>query len=374
MSFRNRALARVGAGAFGLLVAGAFAAPAFASSVDVAVKVDGTKIAVDATEKVFFAKITNLGDAIANGLTVEVDLTGLDADVVTADLTGIEACGAPAVGKITCDFTGTLSKDEIFDFPIVLKPAAGKSGPAGSFKVDVSSAGDENPDNNSVTVEVTVEGKGPDLIVVADDVAAGYDEDGTVQPLAPGETAELHFAIINHGTAPTGGLEVKLQLPEHVTFVDDVLPCVTSPDRGSMDCALDGFDLLPGEALGDEGFFVVKVAADAPAPISPKGSVSAVSLGQLPEGPQANAAPAHAWAAAEQAPDDVDAGDNIDEFTVFVAAADGGTGGGLPVTGAEAGLIGGIGLAVVVAGGAIFLVARRRKVVLVTPADEKPTA
>jgi LPXTG-motif cell wall-anchored protein len=74
---------------------------------------------------------------------------------------------------------------------------------------------------------------------------------------------------------------------------------------------------------------------------------------------------------------DVDATDNSDGYAVIVAAQ-GGTGGGdggsLPVTGPQAGLIGGIGAAVLAAGGAMFLVARRRRVVLVTPGDEKPTA
>jgi LPXTG-motif cell wall-anchored protein len=75
-------------------------------------------------------------------------------------------------------------------------------------------------------------------------------------------------------------------------------------------------------------------------------------------------------------PDDIDASDNTDGYAVIVAA-EGGTGGGdggLPVTGPQAGLIGGIGAAVLLAGGAMFLVARRRRVVLVTPGDEKPTA
>jgi hypothetical protein len=37
-------------------------------------------------------------------------------------------------------------------------------------------------------------------------------------------------------------------------------------------------------------------------------------------------------------------------------------------------VLGGVGLAVVVAGGVLFLAARRRRVVLVTPGDEKSTS
>lgn len=50
-----------------------------------------------------------------------------------------------------------------------------------------------------------------------------------------------------------------------------------------------------------------------------------------------------------------------------------GGGGGLPVTGVQAGLIGGIGAAVLLAGGVLLLLSRRRKVVLVNPADERTT-
>ncbi|TQL35185.1 hypothetical protein FB564_0210 [Salinispora arenicola] len=44
------------------------------------------------------------------------------------------------------------------------------------------------------------------------------------------------------------------------------------------------------------------------------------------------------------------------------------------MTGAQACLFGGIGAFVIVLGAVLFLVARRRRVVLMTPGDEKPTA
>lgn len=61
---------------------------------------------------------------------------------------------------------------------------------------------------------------------------------------------------------------------------------------------------------------------------------------------------------------DPDTGNNTAAITITVVP------GGLPVTGARAGLIGGVGLAVVVLGGLLFAVARRRRVVLVVPQDE----
>jgi LPXTG-motif cell wall-anchored protein len=46
-----------------------------------------------------------------------------------------------------------------------------------------------------------------------------------------------------------------------------------------------------------------------------------------------------------------------------------GSGGGLPVTGARSALVGGTGLAVLVLGGVLFVVGRRRRVVVVAPEE-----
>lgn len=56
------------------------------------------------------------------------------------------------------------------------------------------------------------------------------------------------------------------------------------------------------------------------------------------------------------------------------AAPDGsGGGGGLPVTGVQVGLIGGVGAAVLLAGAALLQLSRRRKVVLVNPGQQRDT-
>ncbi|WP_036390796.1 hypothetical protein [Micromonospora chokoriensis] len=55
------------------------------------------------------------------------------------------------------------------------------------------------------------------------------------------------------------------------------------------------------------------------------------------------------------------------------SAGGGSGGGGLPVTGVQVGLIGGIGVIILLVGGALLVLSRRRKVVLVSPADEKST-
>ncbi|MDP9798865.1 hypothetical protein J2S43_007377 [Catenuloplanes nepalensis] len=60
-----------------------------------------------------------------------------------------------------------------------------------------------------------------------------------------------------------------------------------------------------------------------------------------------------------------------DEFVALVAVPGGNGGGepGLPVTGPQTAIIGGVGAAVLVGGAVVFMMARRRKVVTVTPGD-----
>jgi hypothetical protein len=84
---------------------------------------------------------------------------------------------------------------------------------------------------------------------------------------------------------------------------------------------------------------------------------------------------------AELAHMDIDPADNVDGFAVQVAGPSGGTGGGtgdnggddggLPVTGPVAGGIAGVGGAVLLAGAVMFVMSRRRRVVLGTPHDGK---
>lgn len=121
------------------------------------------------------------------------------------------------------------------------------------------------------------------------------------------------------------------------------------------------------------------------------GSVTVAALAAVPYGPKQNiAAPTTLPENVEllDAADidkvvDVDESDNTDTYSIFVSVNGGsgggstggdGDGGSLPVTGAQAGLFGGIGAFVIVLGAVLFLVARRRRVVLMTPGDEKPTA
>lgn len=374
----RKTLARIGVGATALLAAGAFASPAYAAAPDVTVIVDSTTIAMDA-EKVFLSKIKNVGDATATGLLVEVDLSTLTG--VVAEPPQVPACEDSTDDKIVCDFGGTLAPNEIFDLPITFTPDAGFEGDAGTFTVTVNTEGDADADNNSTEVAVTVGGKGADIVAWADDVVAGYGTNGEVEPVAPGESAPLFWAIYNFGNADAKGVTLTIQLPEHVMFEEIYEGCDVSEDGRTMNCTVADLVIPVGEGRGggEEGLLVA-VSEDAPGPLTVTGTVSGEALGVVSEGPTVFGAPAPApeWLEPMDAPADVDGGDNTDEFTVHIGApvgtGGGGTGGGdggtLPITGAKAGLIGGVGAAALGLGAALFMLARRRRVVLVAPSDD----
>ncbi|HEX5596296.1 MAG TPA: cell wall anchor protein [Micromonosporaceae bacterium] len=392
MSFRKRTVARIGAGAVGLLAAGAFAAPAFASTAtDLELTVAGTKLASGSDWKVGFAKIANKGEGTPTALKVTADLSALDLDKMAAVPDG-EDCDLDGL-KIVCvvpeaDIPGP---GETLDYPVVVfRTGPTASGPyTGKVTFSISSPDDTTPDNNKQTVEVAMSDQsGVDLGVevpdVKDKLAEPGDKPGT--PLNPGDTTVVLGWVYNWGDMIAKGVKVTVQLPEHVTFTETEDECEYSEDNRKAVCAYETVELLP-TSESDKNEFVagfwwpIKVSEDAPKHVTLRdGSWTVEALAQAPGRQLQAMAPSKLpknvkmASAQDLGVTEVDASDNVDNFSVVLAKADGGTGGNLPVTGAEAGLIGGVGLAVVVVGGVMFLMARRRKVVLVTPEDEKPTA
>ncbi|MCW6004752.1 hypothetical protein K1W54_09155 [Micromonospora sp. CPCC 205371] len=382
MHFRTRALAYVGAGAAGLFATGLFAAPALAADeADVLVKPLSTKIAVDAGMKFFRFDFKNEGPGVATDTTLTFDLSGLDPNVVDfnpeeigdEDVKLVKATEDEIVIEIG---DGAPGETLPVALPIVLKDDA-ETGPAGSFKVSIkSSAPDPDESNNSATIPVEVVESGPDLTTIAYDVRA---EDG--EPVEPGATAPFFWSVANEGDQTVKGVALQITLPKHVTFVEDYPACTTTPDRRILTCENPGIEMEPG--YGIEETIPVKVSADAPGPVTLSGGLlkavgTSVIQPELARGAKAakilgsfEVAPID-----EESPADVDPADNTAEFAVFVGGTGGGGGGGgdLPVTGVQAGLIGGVGLAVLAGGGALLVMSRRRKVVLVTPGDETPTA
>ncbi len=397
MIFRNRALACAGAGAVGLFAVGAFAAPALAdNSADLEVKVTGTTIAADASGKFATVSLINHSKTDAKGILVTLDVSKLKTEMV--ELVD-ESCDPPKGGKILCGIEGdTIEAGADIDwaFPLVRKDKNLK-GSAGTLTVTISHEGtDPNEKNNSATVEVVLsEEHGVDLAVGADDLRDAIDLDKSTKSPAfsgelihPGDAGALVVYVLNQGDRTAKGLKVSATLPKQVTFAEVEPGCVYTADNRGITCDYAAAELVPAEqdksddlaSAGAAFWFPVKVSQDVTGPVTLTGgtaTVVALDEVEVPPGFAAlNKKPAELPANVELLDasrfKDVDLSDNTDEFSVFVAG-NGGGGGGLPVTGAQAGLIGGIGLAVVVAGGALFMVSRRRRVVLVAPGDEKPT-
>ena len=391
MLFRNRALARVGAvsaltiGAVALAGAPAFADPADA---DLSVKAASSKISVGVDGKALRFDINNGGPAIATDTVVTLDLAGLDSSMVGVDPAQFEDSGCE-VNKslVTCEI-GAGNPGETLPWLFSVERLGGE-GPAGSFTLTAeSSAPDPDPKNNTVTVPVEVVGGGVDLLAIAWDVYT-ISEEEELTPVAPGDAAPLFWGIFNQGDHIAQGVNYSITLPEHVTFVDDFKDCTTSADRRVLDCEKTGAVIVPGLGLEtEEDVYWVQVSEDAPGPVTlTGGELTASAIDSIDPSKARMAATSVAPEGMRvvtkeeilDGPNEVDEGDNDSSFAVFVggpAAAGGGGGGGgggLPVTGVQAGLLGGVGLAVVVAGGALFMLGRRRRVVLVTPGDEKST-
>jgi hypothetical protein len=220
----------------------------------------------------------------------------------------------------------------------------------------------------------------------------------TGKPVNPGETSTAQALIANQGDRTSVGLKVRIELPKLVTFAEKFDGCEYSSNNRVVTCSDDEYPLIPvdEDTTADKERsalrlgFPVTVSKDAKGPVSlTGGSYTATALGVQADDARnrraAAAAVAPAYAAPALAADvakiEVDASDNTDGFAVLVAGADngqgggtgtdGGTDGGLPVTGPVAATAGGLGIAVAVAGGVLFLAARRRRVVLVTPDDGK---
>ncbi|MGW0432440.1 hypothetical protein ACWDV4_07820 [Micromonospora sp. NPDC003197] len=177
---------------------------------------------------------------------------------------------------------------------------------------------------------------------------------------AVGEVVEVTFNVANNGPA-TGDARLRVKAPSGTLAL--------KPASGAYPTCLDGagnweFVEAAELACNFESEFPPARAFDfklrfriVSAPVAADGTIEVSNALPSPESKPA---------------------DNTAAITITVSGSDdggddGGSGGGLPVTGVQAGLIGGIGAVVVVAGVVLFLVARRRRVVLVNPGDEKPT-
>ncbi|MGS2613793.1 hypothetical protein ACVCAH_04560 [Micromonospora sp. LZ34] len=392
MIFHHRPLARLGAAA--LLAAGALTtigAPAYAANAgtDLSLDVAGTRVAAEANGKATFVKITNNGPAIPSSLLVRVDVTELDSTKAEAVPIAqhCEEVTRDSRRNWECVLTdGEIPKPgETLEVALILIKELVTVPYTAPVTFTIVSPDDTTPDNNSKTaqVEFTAE-SGVDLGVLVPDVTRTIplDEYGTGEEefptLKPGDTTTLYGVVFSQGDRDAQGVRLTMRLPAGVTFATTLRYCEHSADNRTATCEIEDVPLAAGEDVLHV-LVPITVAADVDAPVVLKpGSMTAVALRELPADVRAvKPSTVRLPQGMKLAPlgvTDVDDSDNTDDFAVIVAARTGGGGGGLPVTGPQVGLIGGIGLAVLVAGGVMFLVARRRRVVLVTPGDERPTA
>jgi LPXTG-motif cell wall-anchored protein len=360
--------AAVGAAAF--FATSAIAAPAaFAeTTADLRVTAGGTTIALGVAAKDTSASITNDGPGIATGIKLTYDTTGLDAAKVTFSLPAW--CDSTAK---TCEFSDSvqLATGENLDTAFfTLQRVGASTGPAGTLKVSVSSdSADPNAANNSSTVNVTLsEAAGVDLKVLNWDVIADIDGEGNIVPVKPGETAPFFAAYFNQGSAAGKGIVETVTLPEGATFEGAVAGCVYSEGNRKAVCTDPDVVIPTGGSHDDDSTWLglaplmVKVASTVAGPVNlSPGNITIEALGELePEGPAVrnNAKKFSGPAKLVEKYKDIDATDNTDEFIVYVAGN-----GNLPKTGTNIVLIAGIGAGVLVAGGALFLITRRRRVV-----------
>ncbi len=393
MIFRTRRAASLATAA--LLASGVFTAlgaPAHAAGTetDLALTAAGTRLTTGVEGKVAWAKIANQGEGTPSKVLVKVDVSKVDESKLfvvpitdgDCDVTGDSK---PELFVCALDEDEIPGPDETTEVPIVLlNLAKGVTEPySAPVTISIESPDDTDDSNNSidVNVELTPE-SGVDLGVLVPDVKTRIDLDTFKDegPLRPGDTAVVYSEVINQGDRTAKGLKLTYQLPKGVAFLP-IEGCDLSADERTLVCEDKTFPfesnmilILPLPVVVDEGL-------EAPATLK-GGSLEATAFGVLPAdarvSQQSATKPAFAKAEVREAEEsdfvDLDPSDNKDDFAVVVAAHSGGGGGGLPVTGVQASLIGGVGAAVVLAGVAMFLVARRRRVVLVAPGDEKTNA
>ncbi|MEU6202284.1 hypothetical protein ABZ814_01645 [Micromonospora musae] len=386
------------------------AVPAYAEEpvVDVGVAVVGTRLAANRTDKIAVVKVSNHGTVTPDLLALDYDAGDVDSGKVRIDplLDECDVDGDEQDDRWSCPLRGEQipGPGETVELPLLVIKTTDQLTEAYRATLAVSVTpwsdgkplADADPANNAdehVIELATV--SGADLTVVAPDITReidledAFDDDPESAPLNPGDRTVASAYVVNQGDWFAVTLSLRMTLPAGLTFEQRDGDCGTSPDLRTMTCLIEPVGLTTRE--GVQIAFPVRVAAELDAPATYPGGSVTVSGTNLIDPPDEDSArrdvalPPYLRKVSGAPPitDDVDPSDNTDEFAAVVtAAAGGGPGegggggdvGGLPVTGPQARLIGGIGVSVLFAGVVLILVARRRRVVLVAPQDEQPAA
>jgi LPXTG-motif cell wall-anchored protein len=386
--------------ATGLLAACALtfvATPALAADTDLGIDIKGSTLALGIKSKPVTITVANHGITKPSAVTIRVETDVHLGDKAVVDLggQGDNGCTLDAQGRADCvvDRSVIPAPGGSIDLSAVIrKVEAGVTGKAGKLTMTLVVEGDSNQKNDSDTVDISLAGtKGVDLTVVAEDVTllkpSGWYSG---KPIPAGGKSIATASVFNYGDQIAAGFSFVGTLPKGATFTTlDAEECDFSADQRTVHCALKASLLSLPPQTGVLVEFEVVVARDVKGPVSLQGgswTFVADKVVDTSEPIESRIATTQALPdyvsiidPAELARMDLDPSDNVDGFTVFVAGPSGGTGGGtgdnggdqggLPVTGPIAGTVAGLGGAVLVGGAVVFMLARRRRVVLVTPRD-----
>ncbi|MCZ7440266.1 cell wall anchor protein [Micromonospora sp. WMMC241] len=396
----------------------AFGAPAQAADLaDLVLAPISTSVAKGVTAaqaKPFKFTVTNVGTATAKDVYYRVKVDGLKPKRV--GYLRSAGCTAASDAIYNCPL-GDLPAGTSEDFGIPLFSTGGK-GDGGVLAVGVYTATPQpNTADDIVEVPIQVTKPGYDLTAWVQDIQDNVVVNGAVQdepdlkPVRRGKTVPLDWAAYNDGSQPATGIVYGLTLPSGVAFVDLPEGCVRQEVLGKQQalCQDDGAVIRPGQYY--TAGVSVRVGDDVTETVLHEGDFFAYGLDRAEGAPEE--APKAAGSAQRRAFGEVDELDNHTIFEAFVdlsaeptpgpsgtptptptvtptaeptpsgsataaptpttgGGSGGGAGdGGLPVTGMQVGLIGGIGAVVLAAGAALLMLSRRRKVVLVAPTDER---
>jgi hypothetical protein len=402
---RGAAVAFLAAGALSVVGTAAQAAPATA---DVTVELSSGTVAAGSAGKRIFVTVTNAGTEAIDELSLIVDGSGVDAAKVT--LTPVVDCTTGSTGALNCPVsTASVKPGGKAEWQAVLIALPGAVGKAGDLVVQPS-FGTTTGKAVTFALDVTAE-KGPDLYAYAWDVPIVVDEAGiSTGVLAPGETGPLLIQFGNQGDVASKDNSLWVVTPDGTSIDKAVMDenpadfegCEFS-DRWAR-CDFTGLVLTPASAdtgaddVVSDWLFALPIKVDATAKagvnlslesvVEVDGDAAPVTVARSATARRAAVTAPHGLAVAGTADeirlDEVANLDNTDTFTVFVKAAAGGEGGGdgdgngddpvLPITGPQVAGLGAAGAGVVAVGAMLFVLARRRRVVLVTPADETSPA
>ncbi|MGH3647357.1 MAG: hypothetical protein ACRDTM_09295 [Micromonosporaceae bacterium] len=283
------------------------------TSADLAVRIATDKVAVDSAGKVMRVDVLNSGPDAARDVTLTLDLSGLGDNV---ELGVHEDPACEQSGKtIVCGYEEIRAgANRVAAFKI--KPKSGaEPGAAGTVKATVAAkqVKDADTGNNTDTVTIQIVDSAVDLVAAAEDIG----------PVKPGKSAQLKWAFGNFGDTAAKGISIKFSLPAYATFVETYSDCTTSRNRRELVCTAEDVVVEPGVVISWNGEGVrplhVKVAADAPGPISlGQGSFVSAALGEVEPQPVSGAgARMMAAESGTRSAPDVDGDDNSASFAVL---------------------------------------------------------